>query len=130
MGSDSAENVTVCYHVVVPVEQLSCEGFVVGVVGVYNLAEVDKFVVVVEAAEVAPQTAKRAIVVLAVSTDIDRRFTVAAAFVVGDSILEVLDRIVQILESSFDSWSDLLKPTFAKQAINMPTSTLAESSNM
>ena len=33
MGSDSAENVTVCSHVVVPVEQLSCEGFVVEVVG-------------------------------------------------------------------------------------------------
>ena len=32
-GSDSAENVTVCFHVVVPVEQLSCEGFVVEAVG-------------------------------------------------------------------------------------------------
>ena len=31
--SDSAENVTVCSHVVVSVEQLSCEGFVVEVVG-------------------------------------------------------------------------------------------------
>ena len=42
-------------------------------VGVNRLAEVDELVVVVEAAEVYPQAAERAVVVLAVSTAIDGR---------------------------------------------------------
>lgn len=33
-GSDAAEHMAVCSHVVVPVEQLSCEGFIIEVVGV------------------------------------------------------------------------------------------------
>lgn len=76
-------------------------------VGVDSLAEVDKLVVVVEAAEVDPQTAERAFVVLAVSTDIDRRLSVAGALVVGDSLLKFLNSVVQFLESFFDSWSDV-----------------------
>ena len=76
-------------------------------VGVDRLAEVDKIVVGVEAAEVNPQTAERAVVVLAVSTDVNRRFAVAFALVVGDSLLEVLNRVVQFLKSSLDFWSDV-----------------------
>ena len=46
-------------------------------VGVDCFAEVDELVEVVEAAEIHPQAAKRAVVVLAVSTAIDGGFTVA-----------------------------------------------------
>lgn len=60
----------------------------------------------VEGGEVNQQTAERAVVVLAVSTDVDRRLTVAFALVVGDSLLEVMNCVVQFLESGFDSWSD------------------------
>ena len=81
--------------------------FGVFLVGVYSLAEVDKLVVVVEAAEVDSQTAEQAIVVLAVSTDIDRRISVAGVLVVGDSLLKFLNSVVLFLESFFDSWSDV-----------------------
>lgn len=60
----------------------------VGLVGVDRLAEVDEIVVVVEAAEVYPQAAERAVVVLAVSTAIDGGFAVAGALVVVDGIFE------------------------------------------
>ena len=76
-------------------------------VGVNGLAEVDEIVVVVEAAEVDPQAAKRAVIVLAVSTDVDRGFAVAGAHVVGDGFFEVGYRVAQFVESFFDSWSDV-----------------------
>ena len=76
-------------------------------VGVDSQAEVDKLVIGVETAEVNPQTAERAVVVLAVSTDIDGRFTVAAALVPCDCILKVGYRVAQFAESFFDSWSDV-----------------------
>ncbi len=57
-------------------------------VGVDSLTVVDEIVVAVEAAEVNPQTAERAVVVLAVSTDVESGFAVAAALVVGDSLFE------------------------------------------
>lgn len=72
-----------------------------------SLAEVDKLVVVAEAAEVDPQTAERAFVVLAVSTDVDRGFTVAAALVFADRFLKFFGRVAQFGESFFDSWSDI-----------------------
>ncbi len=77
----------------------------VRLVGVDRLAEVDEIVVGVEAAEVNPQTAERAVVVLAVSTDINRRLADALALLVGDSLFEILDRVVQFWESNFDFWS-------------------------
>ncbi len=72
-----------------------------------RLAEFDEVVVAVEAAEINPQTAERAVVVLAVSTDIDGRFTVAVALVPCDGILKVGYRVAQFAESFFDSWSDV-----------------------
>ena len=84
-----------------------CHQLRVGLVGVDRLAEVDKLVVVAEAAEVNPQTAERAVVVLAVSTDIDRGFTVAAALVFDDRFLKFFGRVAQFAESFFDSWSDV-----------------------
>ncbi len=76
-------------------------------VGVNRLAEVDELVVVVEAAEVYPQAAERAVVVLAVSTAIDGGFAVAGALVVVDGIFEFGDSEVQFVESAGDSWSDV-----------------------
>lgn len=84
-----------------------CHQLRVFLVGVDRLAEVDELVVVVEGGEVNPQIAERAVVVLAVSADVNRRLSVAAAFVVGDSLFEVFYRVVQFLESSLDSWSDV-----------------------
>ena len=76
-------------------------------VGVNRLAEVDELVVVVEAAEVYPQAAERAVVVLAVSTAVDGGFAVAVALVVGDGFFEFGDSEVQFVESAGDSWSDV-----------------------
>ena len=76
-------------------------------VGVNRLAEVDELVVVVEAAEVYPQAAERAVVVLAVSTAIDGGFAVAVALVAVDGIFEFGDSEVQFVESAGDSWSDV-----------------------
>jgi hypothetical protein len=74
---------------------------------VNRLAEVDELVVVVEAAEVYPQAAELAVVVLAVSTAVDRGFAVAVALVVGDCFFEFGDSEVQFVESAGDSWSDV-----------------------
>ena len=76
-------------------------------VGVDRLAEVDKIVVGVETAEVNPQTAERAVVVLAVSTDVNRRFAVAFALVFSDGISEFGYSVAQFFESFFDSRSDV-----------------------
>lgn len=66
-----------------------------------------ELVVVVEAAEVYPQAAERAVVVLAVSTAVDGGFAVAVALVVGDCFFEFGDSEVQFVESAGDSWSDV-----------------------
>ena len=76
-------------------------------VGVDRPAEFDEVVVAVEAAEVNPQTAERAVVVLAVSTDVDRGFAVAAALVLTDCFLKFFGCVAQFGESFFDSWSDV-----------------------
>ena len=76
-------------------------------VGVNRLAEANEVVVVVEAADVYPQAAERAVVVLAVSTAVDGGFTVAGTLVVCYGIFEFFDREVQVIESFFDSWSDV-----------------------
>ena len=76
-------------------------------VGVYGFAEVDELVVVVEAAEVYPQAAERAVIVLAVSTAVDGGFAVAGTLVLVDGILKFGDSEVQFVESVNDSWSDV-----------------------
>ena len=76
-------------------------------VGVDRLAEVDKIVEVVEGAEVNPQTAERAVVVLAVSADIDGGLAVAVALVIYDRFLKVGYGVAQFFESFFDSWRDV-----------------------
>lgn len=84
-----------------------CHQLRVFLIGVDRLAEFDEVVVAVEAAEINPQTAERAVVVLAVSTDIDGRFTVAAALVPCDCFLKVGYRVAKFAESFFDSWRDV-----------------------
>ena len=58
-----------------------CHQLRVSLVGVDGLAEVDKLVVAVEAAEVNPQTAERAVVVFAVCAAVDAGIAAAIAFV-------------------------------------------------
>lgn len=105
--SDMCEVVHRHEALVVPLARESlvvlCHQLRVFLVGVDRLAEFDEVVVAVEAAEVNPQTAERAVVVLAVSTDIDGRLTVAAALVPCDCILKVGYRVAQFAESFFDS---------------------------
>ena len=76
-------------------------------VGVDRLAEVDKLVVGVEGREVNPQTAERAVVVLAVSTDVDLGFAVAFALVPGDVICEFGHSVAKFFESLLDFRCDV-----------------------
>ena len=76
-------------------------------VGVDRAAEVDEVVVAVERREVYPQAAERAVVVLAVSPDIDGGFAVAFAFVPLNGVLQFGHRVAQFFESLLDFWSDV-----------------------
>lgn len=76
-------------------------------VGVDRAAEVDEVVVAVERREVYPQAAERAVVVLAVSPDVDGGFAVAFALVPRNGVLQFGHSVAQFFESFLDSWSDV-----------------------